>query len=77
MSAQRIMEAELDDDEMLDAETSAALMRWLETAILPAGVDAEQWRRWVDGGCRLPLEADGRPVTPAMLGLWARTGTLG
>jgi hypothetical protein len=45
MSAQRALRTdELDDAEMLDADTSAAVIRWLETARVPDGVDPERWR---------------------------------
>ena len=64
------------DEEMLDVQTSAALIRWLETALVPQGIDPELWRRWAEDGCRGRIEVDGVPVTPDMLGRWARSGTL-
>jgi hypothetical protein len=68
--------AEAADDEMLDVETSAAVLRWMEIALVPDGIVPEEWERWVKGGCRGSLELDGALVTPAMLGRWARTGIL-
>jgi hypothetical protein len=77
MSAQSVIRAdELADDEMLDVDTSAAIIRWMDTALVPDGIDPEQWRQWADDGCRGRIEADGVVVTPAMLGRWARTGAL-
>ena len=62
---------------MLDVDTSAAILRWMETALVPDGIELDRWERWLDDGCRGRIEADGVPVTPAMLGRWARTGALG
>lgn len=77
MSAQRaVLPDEHGDDEMLDVETSAALLRWMETAAAPDGIDPERWRHWAENGCRGRIDADGGPVTPAMLGHWGRTGSL-
>jgi hypothetical protein len=77
MSAQRTIRAEEPGDEvMLDIETSAALIRWLETALVPEGIDPERWQAWTDGGCKGRIEASGVSVTRAMLGSWARTGVL-
>ena len=64
------------DERMLDADTSAALIRWMETAVVPDGIDRDRWQHWVDEGCSERIEADGVPVTAAMLGRWARTGAL-
>ena len=75
MSAQQAARAhELFDQEMLDVDTSAAIIRWMESALLPEGVEPEAWQRWADDGCRGRIEADGVPLTPAMLGRWARIG---
>ncbi len=78
MSAQRALQAddELGDDEMLDVDTSAAIIRWMETALVPEGIDSQRWEQWTDDGCTARIEADGVPVTPLMLGRWARTGAL-
>jgi hypothetical protein len=77
MSAQRTIQADgSGDEEMLDVETSAALMRCMETALGPDGIDAGRWQSWAYGGCKGPIEASGVSVTPAMLGQWARTGAL-
>jgi len=77
MSAQPAIPVdEVGDDHVLDPETSAAVMRWMETALVPDGIDASVWGRWVDGGCRGGLEVNGASVTTAMLGEWARSGTL-
>jgi hypothetical protein len=77
MSAQRAeWVQELDDNEMLDVDTSAALMHWMETALVPDGVEVERWKHWVYGGCKGRIEAEGIPLTPEMLGRWARTGAL-
>lgn len=67
---------EVGDEEMLDVDTSAAMIRWMDTAVVPEGIDPEQWRHWADDGCRGTLEARRVPVTAAMLGHWARTGAL-
>jgi hypothetical protein len=67
---------DVSDDQILDADTSAAILRWMETAIVPGGIRPDDWESWIDGGCRARLHADGLPVTPAMLGQWARSGTL-
>lgn len=77
MSAQRAMRADdLGDEGMLDVDTSAAIIRWMETGLVPDGIDPEQWRHWADDGCRGRIEADGVPLTSALLGRWARTGAL-
>ncbi len=77
MSAQRAIPVDqVGDDHVLDAETSAAIMRWMETALVPGGVDAGVWARWVDGGCRDRLEVNGVSVTTAMLSEWAHSGAL-
>jgi len=68
--------SEPGDGEMLDVQTSAALLRWMETALVPDGIDPDLWRQWAEDGCRGQIEADGVPVTPDMLGRWARSGTL-
>jgi hypothetical protein len=65
------------DERMLDPETSAAIIRWLEIAVTPAAIDPDRWQHWVDKGCSGEIDATGAPVTPAMLGHWARTGALG
>jgi len=64
------------DDDLLDPETSAAVLRWMETSTVPEGIARADWERWLDAGCVEPLEAEGRPVTPTMLGRWARSGSL-
>lgn len=76
MSAQQALDQELDDNELLDVDTSAAILHWMETGTVPSGIDATRWESWVDSGCKGSLDADGVPVTPAMLGRWARTGSL-
>jgi hypothetical protein len=77
MSMQRAAAIEtLGDDAMLDVETSSALLRWMETAVVPDGIRVEDWEDWMDNGCRGRLEAGGEAVTPAMLGRWARSGVL-
>jgi hypothetical protein len=77
MSAQRaVLTDEPRDEDMLDVDTSAAILRWMETAHVPEGVSAQRWEQWIDDGCRGHVEANGVPVTPAMLGTWARTGSL-
>lgn len=77
MSAQQTdSEAEVNESEMLDAETSAALLRWMETGEVPDGIDRARWERWAGGGCCEPIDARGVAVTRAMLANWARTGTL-
>jgi hypothetical protein len=77
MSAQQpVLAHEVDGEQMLDVDTSAAIMRWLETAQVPDGVDPERWQDWVDAGCSGPIERRGVSLTPAMLGAWARTGLL-
>lgn len=76
MNAQRAVPGNVDDGEMLDGDTSAALIRWLETASVPEGIGVDAWQRWVDGGCQSNLEVDSRRVTPAMLGRWGRSGSL-
>ncbi len=75
MTAQRAPHPSVTD-EVLDVETSAAILRWLETARVPDGIDPQRWERWAEGGCTQPLDVDGVTVTPAMLGRWARTGAL-
>jgi len=67
---------ETADDTMLDVDTSAAIVRWMETAALPEGVQPDEWDRWLDGGCQEPLRAGGMAVSPTMLGHWARSGSL-
>jgi hypothetical protein len=67
---------DVSDDEILDADTSAAILRWMETALVPDGIRPDDWERWVDSGCQASLQADGLPVTPVMLGQWARSGSL-
>ena len=64
------------DEEILDVDTSAAVMCWLETARVPEGIRSDEWERWVDGGCRGAIHAAGVVVTSTMLGNWARTGSL-
>jgi hypothetical protein len=77
MSAQRAIEPdELPENEMLDVETSAAILRWLETAEVPDGIEPGRWERWANDGCRGPIEANGVRVTAAMLGHWARSGSI-
>jgi hypothetical protein len=77
MSAQRTLGSdELSESDMLDSDTSAAILRWLETAEVPDGIDRAAWETWADGGCRGPIESRGVAVTRAMLANWARTGTL-
>ncbi|MGH7284435.1 MAG: hypothetical protein ACRELY_23155 [Polyangiaceae bacterium] len=72
MSAQRTEPLGQIADEILDADTSAALLHWMETAHLPEGVDVARWEEWIDGGCKTPLVANGKILTSAMLGSWAR-----
>ncbi len=76
MSAQRALDDGRGDDEILDADTSAAILRWMETGIVPDGIDAKRWENWVDSGCKESIEVDGQRITPAMLGHWAQTGSL-
>jgi hypothetical protein len=77
MSAQRaVLSDEPRDEDLLDVETSAAILRWMETAFVPDGITPERWEQWVDGGCQGQIEANGVPVTSAMLGRWAQTGSL-
>jgi hypothetical protein len=58
MSAQPAVRVDdLRDDEMLDVETSAAILRWMETALVPDGVDPNAWERWLDAGCKGRIEA--------------------
>lgn len=66
----------VDDGAILDVDTSAAILRWMDTNVLPDGILADDWVRWIDGGCRGSLRAGAVPVTPVMLGRWAQTGTL-
>jgi hypothetical protein len=61
---------------MLDVDTSAAILRWMETSIVPDGIDSQVWEQWTEDGCMGRIEADGVPVTAPMLGRWARTGAL-
>ncbi len=43
MSAQgAVRDDDLGDDEMLDVETSAAILRWMETALVPDGSNDDQ-----------------------------------
>ena len=77
MSAHPAVRADdVDSGEFLDADTSAAILRWMETALVPDGVDPANWEEWLDGGCMGPIEANGVPLTPEMLGRWARDGVL-
>jgi hypothetical protein len=76
MSAQPSVVSDHDDYEVLDVETSAALLRWLETGEIPEGVDRAEWERWTDEGCRQSVLANGIPLDAPMLGHWARTGRL-
>lgn len=77
MSAQRTLRSdELSESDMLDSDTSAAILRWLETADVPDGIDRTAWEAWAEGGCRGPIECRGVAVTSGMLAHWARTGTL-
>jgi hypothetical protein len=78
MSAQRAVPIDhgVDDNEILDADTSAAILRWMETATVPNGVSADQWEKWMAGGCKGRLRAHGKIVTTAMLGSWANSGAL-
>jgi hypothetical protein len=77
MSAQLPVEVDdLSETEMLDPDTSAAILRWMETGEVPEGIEPDRWERWADGGSRNMLEANGAPITAAMLGRWARTGLL-
>lgn len=64
------------DEEILDADTSAAILHWMETALVPDGIGADEWEHWMDSGCRGRLESQGSQVTSAMLGCWARSGVL-
>jgi hypothetical protein len=64
------------EEQMLDVDTSSAILRWLETGAIPDGIDPSRWERWVDGGCQERLDVDGVAVSTAMLGRWAATGTL-
>lgn len=78
MDAARAARAnDVSDDEILDVNTSAAILRWMETGVLPDGIPADEWERWIEAGCRRELHARGVPLTAAMLGHWARSGTLG
>ena len=61
------------DNEILDEQTSAAILVWMETSLLPDGLTLEVWERWIEGGCRGGLEAEGRQLTPEQLGRWARS----
>jgi hypothetical protein len=70
------VESEFAGDELLDADTSAALLRWMETGAVPQGVDAQEWEKWADSGCQGSIESHGEALSPAMLGRWARTGAL-
>lgn len=72
MNPQRAVSEDVGCGEMLDADTSAALIRWLETASVLDGVGVDVWQRWVDGGCQSHLQVEGRRITPAMLGRWGR-----
>lgn len=64
------------DDALLDADTSAAVLRWMETGHAPDGIDPRSWESWLDSGCIAELTADGAVVTSSMLGRWARFGSL-
>ena len=63
-------------EEILDVDTSAAILRWMDTAAVPDGIPLDVWETWADDGCRGVLHASGVPVTPSMLGHWARSGSL-
>ena len=76
MSAQRAVPVPAAD-QLLDSDTSAALLVWMETARVPDGISAADWDRWIEGECQGALvDATGSSVTPAMLGRWARSGLL-
>lgn len=77
MGATAVTPNPLADDDVLDDDTSAAIIRWLETARAPEGVDEMDWERWIADGCRGPIHGRRGPLTRAMLGQWARTGSLG
>ena len=76
MAAQHAAHTDFNGEELLDADTSAALMRWLETGAVPEGVDAGEWEAWADAGCQGPIPSQFGALSPAMLGHWARTGSL-
>jgi hypothetical protein len=76
MAAQHATHADFSDEGLLDADTSAALLRWMETGTVPDGVDADQWEAWADAGCEGSIESHDEALSPAMLGRWARTGSL-
>src|SRR5262245_15712011 len=38
--------AEVGDDAILDPDTSAAILRWMETGGVPEGVSAKDWEDW-------------------------------
>jgi hypothetical protein len=64
------------ENEVLDVDTSAAILRWMDNGLCPPGIPSYEWESWVDTGCTGRLEADGLAVTPSMLGRWARSGFL-
>jgi hypothetical protein len=66
----------VEETELLDADTSAAILHWMETGAVPPGIDRDRWERWADDGCRGRLEVGDELVTSAMLGQWARGGRL-
>jgi hypothetical protein len=77
MSAQRAAHLNAaGENEILDVETSAAILRWMDSGLCPPGISSDEWERWVNAGCAGQLEVGGLTVTPSMLGCWARSGSL-
>jgi hypothetical protein len=67
---------QVGDDEILDVDTSAAILRWMESDLVPDGVGVDAWELWVEAGCKGALVANALPITSVMLGRWARSGSL-
>jgi hypothetical protein len=67
MAAQHATHTDFSADELLDADTSAAILRWLETGTVPEGVDAEQWEAWADAGCQGTIEHHGDALARPLL----------
>jgi hypothetical protein len=65
---------DVGDEKMLDADTSAAILRWMDTGLVPKGVDPHDWDSWIAEGCGGSLRAQGVAMTTTMLGRWARSG---
>ena len=55
MSAQAATPIDASFEELLDVDTSAAILRWMETGSIPHGIDVERWAQWLDGGCQESL----------------------